>query len=120
MVRILVEDDPDQAITAHDVLARGFIVTTSVLLETEWLLRSKYSWPRATIAAALRDILDMPSLRSAPDNILWAIDRFAAGADFADMVHLVTANSASGFATFDRRLAKQAGAGSPLSIETLT
>lgn len=102
------------------MLARGFIVTASVLLETEWLLRSKYQWPRAAIAAALRDILDLPMLRSAPENASWAIDRFAAGADFADMVHLISADSASNFATFDRRLAKKAGADTPVKIETLT
>jgi predicted nucleic acid-binding protein len=37
-----------------------------------------------------------------------AIDAFDKGVDFADALHLARSSRASGFATFDQRLAKRA------------
>lgn len=115
----MVEDTPDQSAKARATLSRDFVLTASVVVETEWVLRSKYRWPRETIAAALREIIDLPSLAGAPERIGWALDRLAAGADLADMVHLISAEGASSFATFDRRIARKAGPGSPIAVETL-
>ena len=116
----MVEDTPDQSATARAVLSQDFILTASVVVETEWVLRSQYRWPREAIAAALREILDLPSLAGAPERIGWALDRFAAGADLADMVHIVSAEGASSFVTFDRRIARKAGPDARIAIETLT
>lgn len=82
-------------------------------------MRSIYRWPRIAIAAGLRDLLDLPCLESAPSDIGWAVERFEAGADFADAVHLISAASAEAFVTFDRALAPGAGPDTPLPIETL-
>lgn len=115
----MVEDTPDQSATARATLSRDFILTASVLVETEWVLRSKYRWPREAIAAALREIIDLPGLAGAPERISWALDRFAAGADLADMVHIISAEGASSFATFDWRIAREAGPDTPITVETL-
>ena len=59
---------------------------------------------------------------SVPDDMLvaWAIDRYASGADFPDMIHLASAmNGATAFACFDRRLARQAGPQTPITVRTL-
>lgn len=95
------------------------MVTASVLAETEWVLRSQYRWPRSAIAASLLELADLPHLVEAPAGIRWAIQRFADGADLADMLHLISAGAATTFVTFDRRLAPQAGPDTPLPIETL-
>lgn len=105
---------------AKAVLSRDFALLPSVLLETEWVLRSSYKWPRARIGEALAMLIDLPTLREAPLGIGWAIERFASGADFADMLHLAAAGAAEGFVTFDRRLAKAAGQDTPVPIETLS
>lgn len=114
-----MDDDDAQAATARAVLSRDFSLLASVLLEVEWVLRSSYLWPRARIAETLADLLDLPTLRDAPPGINWVLERFAAGADFADMLHLASSSSFDGFATFDRRLARDAGPSTPVSIETL-
>lgn len=119
LIRALVEDTPDQTAKARAALSQDFILTASVIVEAEWVLRSQYRWPPEAIAAALREILDLPSLAGAPERIAWALDRFAAGADFADMVHIASAEGASRFVTFDKRIARKAGSGSPIAIETL-
>ena len=104
---------------AKAVLSRDFVLLPSVVLETEWVLRSSYAWPRARIAEALAVLIDLPTLREAPQGIGWVIERFADGADFADMLHLAASGSADAFVTFDRRLAKAAGPNTPIPIETL-
>ena len=119
MVRALVDDDPDQSPRARDLLTHDFALSASVLVEIEWVLRSQYRWSRAAIAKALTELSDLPALVDAPPDLAWAIDRFAAGADFADMIHLVSAGAATRFVTFDRRLKKRAGPDTPLPIEML-
>jgi predicted nucleic-acid-binding protein len=71
------------------------------------------------LAQGLRMVIDLPHAVSVPDHAAWAIDRLEAGADFADMMHIATAAGATRFVTFDRGVAKKAGATPPISIETL-
>ena len=90
-----------------------------MLLETEWVLRSFYSWPGPVIAQALRLLLDLPGLQEIPPYAVWAIERLEAGAQFSDMMHVATAaHCASSFATFDGDIQKKAVA-PPVPIETL-
>ena len=112
-------DDTDQARVARSIIDEDFIVTATVLIETAWVLRSRYGWNGTTLAQALRMVIDLPHAISVPDHVAWAIDRLEAGADFADMMHIATAAGATRFATFDRGIAKKAGAAAPISIETL-
>ncbi len=119
LARLLVEDDQAQAEIARDTLSRDCIISSTVLIEAEWVLRSLYRWPRDAIAASLREIIDLPSVTVDSVNIRWAIDRFSKGADFADMMHIASAQGATSFATFDRRVDKDAGPKSPVRVETL-
>ena len=78
--------------------------------------------PRAQVFAGLATIAAIESV-AIPDEeaFAWALDRFAAGADFADLIHLLIAPpSAEAFATFDRKLIRQAGEATPIAIRTLT
>lgn len=112
-------DSPDQTAKARAILSRDFIVSASVVVEAEWVLRSVFGWSRAEIAAALTEIFDLPGLAGAPNRIEWVLERFAAGADLADMVHVASADAASRFVTFDKRVARKAGFEAPVEIETL-
>jgi len=44
------------------------------------------------------------------DAVLMAVDAFDRGLDFADALHLARSSRASGFGTFDQRLANRAKA----------
>ena len=101
------------------IVEEDFILTATVLLETEWVLRSRYRFTRSARARALRMILDLPGLVEAPSNAPWAIARMEAGADFADMLHMATASGATRFATFDKRVSRKASSDTPLPIELL-
>lgn len=119
LVRLLTGDDPDQAAIAAEKISEGFVLPPTVAMETEWVLRAGYGWPRERIVAAFRDITDMPTAVGLPVGIHWVLDRFAAGADFADMMHLSMAGEADAFLTFDRRIEKLAGESTPVAVITL-
>lgn len=119
VIRFLTGDDPVQTPIARDVLDGSFILPATVLLESEWVLRSRYRWTRDMIVAGLRLLIDLPGAHELPVAATWAISRYEHGADFADMIHAASALGASSFATFDTNLAAEAGPDTPLPIETL-
>ena len=63
VVRMLAEIGTPQYETAKALFARRFTITVSVFMETEWVLRSVYHWPRERIAMAFGDIMDLPEFR---------------------------------------------------------
>lgn len=113
LVRLLVADDPAQARRARKLIERNdVVVSATVLLEAEWVLRSAYRIDRAQIEAAFRRFLGLP--RVSPDSpaaVALALDSYRAGLDFADALHLASTPDADAFFTFDRRLARAAGRG---------
>jgi predicted nucleic acid-binding protein len=81
-----------------------------VLLETEWVLRSRYRVPRSTILMALRRLIGLEQVTlDHPVAATRALDHFESGLDLADALHLALSAAAAEFATFDRKLAQRAG-----------
>jgi predicted nucleic-acid-binding protein len=115
----LTGDDQVQSSVARAIMAEAFILPTSVFLETEWVLRSWYRWTRPMIVHGLRLLIDLPALHDLPPNAIWALNRYEAGADFADVVHIASTTHATIFATFDGSIAGDAGQDSPIPVETL-
>ena len=77
------------------------LVTTSVLLETEWVLRSRYRVPRPAIVEGLRRLIDLDQLTlDHPTIAARTLDGFEAGLDFADALHLAASHAAAEFVTF--------------------
>ncbi len=63
VVRLLVNDDPSQTRRARTLLAtRTVLVTPTVLLETEWVLRGAYGISRSALARSLRGLLGLPAV----------------------------------------------------------
>ena len=106
VVRFLTRDDAAQFARA-DALIRDedIFISATVLLETEWVLRSAYGYARTRIIAALRDLAGLPRVTvEDPDAIETAFAWMAAGIDFADALHLATTRHCEAFVTFDRPL----------------
>jgi predicted nucleic-acid-binding protein len=120
LVRVVTGDDEAQAPVAARALARGVFVSHGVLMELEWVLRSTYKWPRERISQAIGDLLIEPAI-SIDDraSLLWAVDRFAQGADWADMLHIIDAAGSDAFLSFERDLETQAGPAAPVKMERL-
>ena len=113
-------DDPDDAEALRQrpgavaALSGPSLVTVTVLLELEWVMRGFYELPRTEVARVMRALTGIRHIviedRAA---VLAAIDAFDAGLDFADALHVARSQQAAAFATFDRRLARRAG---PLAL----
>ena len=69
LVRFLVQDDQTQFERAQKLIGRelrtdnAVLVSLLVLLETEWVLRSRYGMTKAAIAAAFSGLLDSVEVR---------------------------------------------------------
>jgi predicted nucleic-acid-binding protein len=111
IVRFLTRDDAAQFARA-DALIRDedVYVCATVLLETEWVLRSVYGYTRSRITEALRDLIALPRVTvEDPGAAAKALEWAAGGMDFADALHLARTRHCQAFVTFDRRLAAAAG-----------
>jgi predicted nucleic-acid-binding protein len=110
-------DDPDDAQAASQrpaavaALAERAFVSVTVLQELEWVMRGFYGFPAKDISRVLRALASIEHVTLEDrDAVLVAVEAFEKGLDFADALHLARSSRASGFATFDRRLAKRAKA----------
>jgi predicted nucleic-acid-binding protein len=119
ILRMILDDDPIQSPVAAALMDHPTFVGLTVLMEVEWVLRSSYRRPRATIAAVLLAVIDIPTIVTPDDaGIRWAIERYRDhGADFDDMIHIVAGRGMGSFVSFEKRLAILAGEGTPLPIE---
>ncbi|MGH7024700.1 MAG: type II toxin-antitoxin system VapC family toxin [Caulobacteraceae bacterium] len=111
IVRALIGDEPDQSRRARALLeSEAVFVSTTVLLETEWVLRSAYRVTAADTAEALKRLAGLPNVSfEAPVVIEQSLDWMTRGMDFADALHLTAARDCAGFATFDRNLGRMTG-----------
>ena len=104
-------DDPQsirQRPAAVAALSERTFVSVTVLLELEWVMRGFYELPARDISRVLRALSSIEHVALEDrDRVLAALDAFDAGLDFADALHIARSSRASGFVTFDRRLAKR-------------
>lgn len=114
LARFFIDDADDaqaakQRPSAVAALSERAFVAVTVLLELEWVMRGFYGLPPTDISRVLRVLSSIEHItledRSA---VLMALDAFDQGLDFADALHMARSSRASGFATFDQRLAKRA------------
>lgn len=110
VVRFLTGDDRQQAKAARAAIEGGDIfVATTVILESEWVLRSAYGFEPARIAKGLRGLGGLPGVTvEQPLSLAQALDWMEAGMDFADALHLAKAGDCDAFLSFDRKLARTA------------
>ena len=118
LVRFLTGDDKAQARAARALVEAGDIfVATTVLLESEWVLRSGYGLAPSRIVAALRGFAGLPGVTvEEPARLAQALDWMSEGMDFADALHLAKAQGCSVFMSFDRKLIKFAHERSPIPV----
>ena len=121
VVRALVDDDRRQASAVQELIAEHEVfVPITVILESEWVLRSGYSFAPAEIAAGLRRLGGLPGVNvEDPGEVAQALDWLEQGMDFADALHLVRATRCDTFVTFDRKFAKCAKALGAPPVEVL-
>jgi predicted nucleic-acid-binding protein len=118
IVRFLTNDEHAQAARAKTLFAENEVfVATTVLLETEWVLRGAYSQTKAEVIAALRAFAGLATVKlEDPARVEMALTLAAGGMDFADALHLSSAEGCEAFVTFDRRFVKSASTKSTIVV----
>jgi len=112
VVRYLTGDHPQQSKKAKAVIDGGEVfVSTTVMLETEWVLRSAYGFDAKCVCKALRGFGGLANVVfEDPGLVAFALDRMGDGMDFGDSLHLGRAASCGAFLTFDQRFVRSAKA----------
>jgi predicted nucleic-acid-binding protein len=110
VVRLLAQDHGEQTRRAEKLIRENRIwIGSTVLLETEWVLRDSYRMTARKIEAVFRSLAGVPTIVLEDEHALaLALGWFAAGMDFGDALHLACSVGADEFATFDRKLAAAA------------
>jgi len=110
LVRFITRDDETQAQRSKTVLVGGGVwIAKTVLLESEWVLRSTYKYSPRAIHDAFTDLLGLPGVAvEEPAAVEQALDWFASGIDFADALHIASRPSGEDFLTFDQTLLRDA------------
>lgn len=110
IVRLLTGDDQSQLKKASALFAKkNIVITTSVILECEWVLRYAYHFKPSEITKALQALFGLSNVRLQEPHVIYdAIEWHKHGMDFADAIHLAKSQDYESFATFDKKLIKSA------------
>jgi predicted nucleic-acid-binding protein len=111
LVRALVQDDAEQGQRAQAFLgAQPVYVPVTVVLELEWVLRSRYGYAPKAIASAIEKLAILENaVVGEQAAVVAAAEKMRQGWDFADALHHALAAGCDDFATFDANLARRAG-----------
>ena len=120
LVRFVTEDDQQQADIAESPMRTHTVfLSRTVLLETEWVLRSRYQIQRWPLAGFFQQLIDAENVELEDDSLVTkAVEWYRLGADFADALHLAAAGTTL-MHTFDRgfcKAARDTGAAPPVRI----
>ena len=120
LVRFLVQDDARQGAAATRLIRNGIkaggalYIPVTVVLELEWVLRSSFTFDKASVLQTMFGLLGSFELAFESEGAVEAaLGNYADGtADFADCVHAALAMMAQQqpLWTFDRAAAKIDGA----------
>jgi predicted nucleic-acid-binding protein len=110
VVRYLTGDHPEQSGRAKEIVdGQPVFVPMTVVLETEWVLRSAYGFRPTDVAGALRAFGGLPQVTiEDAATVAAAFDLAEQGMDFADALHLGRSAGHNAFLTFDRKFVKAA------------
>lgn len=119
VVRYLTADHSEQFAKASALIhGEDVYVCTTVLLETEWVLRRSYRFSRTQVDAALTTFAGLPrATLEGPALVANALDWMRSGLDFADALHLARAKGCEAFVSFDQRLAALADGLSEVKVQ---
>ena len=118
IVRALVRDDAAQAAAAEAVLANEPVfIPVTVMLELEWVLRSRYGFEPDKLSQAFTLLCALPNVTVGETAaVRLAAARLAKGWDFADALHHALSEGCVDFLSFDDHLVKRAARSSPRAL----
>lgn len=105
VVRLLTGDDPKQFQKARAFFEKEeIVITTSVILECEWVLRYAYQFKPIEIIDAFSALFGLSNVTvQEPSVISKALEWHKQGLDFADALHLAKSQDYEAIVTFDKK-----------------
>lgn len=107
--------DPEaqrQRLAAKRLIESGqaLMVSKSVVLELEWVMRGYYGFTSVEVVAVFRHLLEQMQIKvECRDEVEQALSNCESGIDFADALHHASYRSCSSVASFDdRKFARRA------------
>jgi predicted nucleic-acid-binding protein len=117
LARYFIEDSGDTEAAQQRIVAkrliesgRALMVSKTVILELEWVMRGYYDFSQEEVIAVLRHLLAMPHL-AVEDRVTveLAVSHCEAGIELADALHHASYRGCESMATFDdRKFARRA------------
>ncbi len=110
VVRYVTGDGGDEFARAVHIIENNPVsLSLTVVLETEWVLRDAYEFPRDDILSAFESLFGLPNVAVVEPLVLRRTITLAqSGLDFADALHVAQLSDRDIFVTFDKTLAKRA------------
>ena len=117
LARYYIDDESDaeaqrQRLAARRLIESGqpLMVSKSVILELEWVMRGYYGFDPAEVASVMQHLLEQAHITVEDrDAVEQALSTAGAGIDFADALHHASYKSCDSVATFDdRKFARRA------------
>ncbi|WLF83222.1 type II toxin-antitoxin system VapC family toxin [Moraxella sp. ZY210820] len=104
-----INEDYKQHLIAVQLLKQDCFISLTVILETVWVLSSRYKLSKDDIYRALMALCRLNNISIEKQPLLeQALSHYINGMDFADALHLVQSYQCSAFYTFDQKLIKKA------------
>ena len=111
LARYYIDDAGDaqakrQRLAARRLIESGqaLIVSKTVVLELEWVMRGYYGFSQAEVASAMRHLLGLMHVTVEDREVVErALANNDAGVDFADALHHASYKTCASVATFDDR-----------------
>lgn len=117
LARYYIDDATDaqaqqQRLAARRLIdsGRALMVSKTVVLELEWVMRGYYGFAPADAASVLRHLLSLPHVTIEDrSTVEQAVSNSEAGLDFADALHHASYRACANMASFDdRKFARRA------------
>lgn len=110
IVRLLTRDDESQYRSSLQLFKQEeLFIPETVLLETEWVLRSAYDFASSDVNRAFKRVLGLANIHVENEvKLAKVMDWHAQGLDFADAFHLASSEQLSGLVTFDEKFIRRA------------
>ena len=120
LVRLATNDVPaDRQVVVALLEGNDVFISKTVLLETEWVLRSRYDYSGPQVMNFLDYLAALPSVLLEDEaTVFMAMESVRQGLDFADALHLASAGGEP-FYTLDRVLHRKAKRLSGVRVELL-
>src|SRR5579872_4774392 len=102
VIRYLTIDNPRESAQARKLIDHEDVfVASTVLLESEWVLRSVYAYTTLPLIQALRAFAGLAHVTlEDPATVAQAFDWAEGGMDFADALHLAKAGGCDAMVSF--------------------